>query len=190
MNKDNEKTAPDDFLLIERCLDGDKEAFAFLVERYQMMVYNIAGKMIGDEETARDMAQDSFISAYLSLKDFRNGSKFSTWLCSIVVNKCRDFLKSNRRMQVPIDEVEEPAMCLAPSPESELYRKQCRQHIRAALNTLSLEYREVIILKHMEGLDYREMEKILQVPVGVLKVRTYRAREKMKDILQKTGLLS
>ncbi len=190
MNKKDGMMVPDDFRLIERCLDGNTEAFASLVEKYQMMVYNIAHKMVGDEETARDVAQDSFISAYLSLRDFRNGSKFSTWLCSIVMNKCRDFLKSNKRMQVPIDEVAEPEICLVSSPESELYRKQCRQHIKAALDALPLEYREVIILKHMEGLDYREMEKILQVPAGVLKVRTYRAREKMKDILQKTGVLS
>jgi len=163
------------------------DAYEVLVNRYKEMVYNMACRMVGDMETANDISQESFISAYGALEEFRGNSKFSTWLGSIVLNKCRDYLKG-RKIHVPLDEIPETATHYSgTNPEQELGRKQLRDEVQVALNELPVEYREAIILKHMEGLDYKEMEAVLNVSAGALKVRTHRAREMMKDVLLKRG---
>lgn len=178
----------EDYSIIEQCRNGNAEAYAVLVGKYQRMVYNVAYRMLGDGETANDIAQDSFIAAYEGLKRFRNDAKFSTWLCGITINKCRDHLKG-RKPHVPMDEIAEPADSKALNPEEELARKQSGKGIQRALEALPEDYREVIILKHIRGLDYKEMEEILGVGVGALKVRTHRARELLKKHLVERGVL-
>lgn len=148
------------------------------------MIYNVAYWMLGDEESAKDVAQESFISAYGSLTAFKNDAKFSTWLCSIAMNKCRDHLRG-RKATVPLDDVAELAVAKEPDPEAALSRKQSSREIQTALSALPAEYREVIVLKHIEGLDYREMEAVLGVSANTLKVKTHRAREWMKKYFEK-----
>lgn len=177
----------DEYTIVEECRNGNSEAFAILVERYKEMVYNAAFRMLGDSEAAYDISQESFISAYESLKAFRNDAKFSTWLYSITLNKCRDHLRC-RRPHVPIDEMAELLPSGVSNPEDAVSRKQLDVTLQKALNTLPEDYREVIVLKHIEGLDYREMESILGVKANALKVRTYRAREMLKKILEKAGV--
>lgn len=179
------ETKRDEYALIKECAGGNAEAYAVLVDRYKDMIYNIAYRMLGDAEAANDMAQESFISAYTGLKKFKNNSKFSTWLYSIAVNKCRDHLRS-KRPHVPIDEIAEVA-CSASNPEEGLQRKQMLDGMQSALNALPDSYREAVILKHIEGLDYKEMESIIGVDAGTLKVRAHRGREMLKKVLQETG---
>ncbi|MDA8084441.1 MAG: sigma-70 family RNA polymerase sigma factor [Nitrospiraceae bacterium] len=174
----------EEYFIIEQCRKGNAEVYAVLVERYQEMIYNVAYRMLGDADSARDIAQESFISAYGALADFRNDSKFSTWLCSIAMNKCRDHLRVHRNM-LPLDEIEEPAAARGSDPEAALSDKQSSRELQAALSALPEDYRQVIILKHIEGLDYREMEALLGVSVNALKVKTYRARECLKKYLGK-----
>lgn len=178
----------EDYSVVELCRKGNSEAFAILVERYQGMVYNIAFRMLGDAEAAKDMAQDSFIAAYEALKDFRSDSKFSTWLCSIVLNKCRDHLKC-RRPHVAIDEIAELPAPKASNPEDELLGRQLGKGIQGALNALPADSREVIVLKHIKGLDYKEMETVLGISVNTLKVRTHRARELLRKRLLDMGVI-
>jgi RNA polymerase sigma-70 factor (ECF subfamily) len=177
-------TQTEEYSIIERCRRGDSEIYAVLVERYKEMIYNVAYRMLGDEESARDAAQESFISAYGSLSSFKNGSKFSTWLCSIAMNKCRDHLRGRKTM-VPLDDIEEHAVAQGPDPETALSRKQSSRELQAALGALPADYREVIVLKHIEGLDYKEMETVLGVSANTLKVKTHRAREWMKRYFEK-----
>ncbi len=174
----------EEYSIIERCRKGDPEIYAVLVERYQEMICNVAFRMLGDAETAKDVAQESFISAYGSLASFKNDAKFSTWLCSIAMNKCRDHLRG-RKTTVPLDDIEELAVAQGPDPETVLSRKQSSRELQAALSALPAEYREVIILKHVEGLDYKEMEAVLGVSANALKVKTHRAREWMKKYFEK-----
>ncbi|MBI5675589.1 MAG: sigma-70 family RNA polymerase sigma factor [Nitrospirae bacterium] len=176
----------DEYALIKECVDGNAEAYAVLVDRYKDMIYNIAYRMLGDADTAHDMAQESFISAYAGLKKFKNDSKFSTWLYSIAVNKCRDHLRG-KRPHVPIDEIAEVA-CSAANPEEGLQSRQMLDGIQNALNALPDNYREAIILKHIEGLDYKEMGTIIGIDAGTLKVRTHRGREMLKKLLKGTGV--
>jgi len=173
----------EEYSIIEECRRGTSEVYAVLVERYQEMIYNVAYRMIGDSEAARDIAQESFIAAYTSLRNFRHGSKFSTWLCSIVMNRCRDHLRSQKQM-VPLDDISE-LVAKGPNPEVILSDKQTAKDLQAALRAMPEDYRQVIVLKHFEDLDYREMEAILGVSANALKVKTYRAREWLKKYIEK-----
>jgi len=173
----------EEYSIIRQCIDGNPEAYAILVRRYQDMIYNVTYRILGDPEGANDMAQETFISAYMALKDFKNSSKFSSWLCSIAINKCRDNLRS-RKDSIPLDDIEEVCASNMANPEEMTHKRQVMQNLQRALNALPRDYKEVIILKHVEGLDYREMETILGVSANVLKVRTYRARETLKEILK------
>jgi len=185
MYKANENMQSEEYSLIKQCVDGDGEVYAILVERYQEMVYNIAYRMLGDAETARDISQESFISAYEALENFKNSSKFSTWLCSIVMNKCRDYLRC-KKVDISIDDVRESLFSTMPDPEGSMYQKQLGRTLQKAIGALPEDYRQVIVLKHIEGFDYKEMESILGVSANALKVRTCRAREMLKKFLLET----
>ncbi|MDA8215371.1 MAG: sigma-70 family RNA polymerase sigma factor [Nitrospiraceae bacterium] len=178
----------EEYSIIKQCMDGNAEIYAILVERYKNMVYNIAYRMLGDTEAANDIAQESFISAYVALKDFKRGAKFSSWLCSITINKCRDYLRS-RKDNIPIDEIAETTIFKIPTPEDTVYKRQIGQGLQTALNELPEDYREVIVLKYIEWLDYKEMENILGINVNALKVRTYRGRELLKELLKERGII-
>ncbi len=174
----------EEYSIIEQCRKGNSEVYVVLVERYQEMIYNVAFRMLGDSESARDIAQESFVAAYGALKDFRNDSKFSTWLCSIAMNKCRDHLRTQKDM-IPLDAITDLAAARGLNPEEALSNKQLSRELQAALGALPEDYRQVIILKHVEGLDYKEMETVLGVSANALKVKTYRAREWLKKYIEK-----
>ncbi len=178
---------PDEEAIIRRCLDGDKDSYSVLVDRYKAMAYNVAYRRVGDEETARDLAQESFIAAYAGLDRFRFGSKFSSWLYSIVLNKCRDHLRQVRDT-VSTDELAEVMPDKGMSPEQTASARQSSGVLQRALDALPAEYREVLVLKHIEGLDYREIAAITGTGIPALKVRAHRGREMLKKILEKAGV--
>jgi RNA polymerase sigma-70 factor, ECF subfamily len=173
--------------LIRKCRDDDADAYAVLVDRYKAMVYNLAYRMTGDEDTAKDLAQESFISAYKALGRFRFGSKFSSWLYSIVLNKCRDHLRLVKDT-VSTDDIAGIRPDKGPNPEQAASARQDRDLLQQALNTLSGEYREVLIMKHIEGLDYEEIAGITDVSVSALKVRAHRGREMLRAALEQAGV--
>ena len=179
----NDYVSTDENPLIRECLSGDRDKYAVLVDRYKTMVYSVAYRMLGDAEAANDMAQESFISAYAGLNSFHFGSKFSSWLYRIAVNKCRDYLRGKKEM-VSLDAIAEVSACRDLTPEEAASCRQTEDVIQKALNMLPEEYRELIILKHIEELDYKEIAAILGVGVNALKVRSHRGREMLKKILQ------
>ncbi len=168
---------------IERCRRGDREAYGPLVERYQRMVFTLAYRMLGDENAAKDAVQESFIAAYLSLGSFRKNSKFSSWLCGITLHKCRDVLR-DRHDTVPLGDVEAVLFDHRADPATHAQRRQEEDILQAALDQLPAEYREVIVLKHIRGLDYGEIQELTGASISALKVRTYRAREMLKTLLK------
>jgi RNA polymerase sigma-70 factor (ECF subfamily) len=143
--------------------------------------------MLGDAETANDIAQESFLSAYEGLRHFRFGSKFSSWLTSIVLNKCRDHLRS-RRSTVGVDEIAEIRATGRRDPEQEAIAGESVDAVQKALNSLPPDYREAVILKHIEELDYQTMSDILGVGIPALKVRTHRGREMLRGLLERSGV--
>ncbi|NTV54779.1 MAG: sigma-70 family RNA polymerase sigma factor [Syntrophaceae bacterium] len=157
------------------------------MDRYRGLAYNSAYRMLGDPDAAEDAAQESFIAAYQGLKDFKFGSRFSTWLYTIVMNKCRDCLRA-KRPNVSFDDLTEVRPDRKPSPEERAASHQAGDIIQEALNALPPDYREVIILKHVQDLDYTEIADILGTSVGSLKVRAHRGREMLKKAIEKAGV--
>ncbi len=177
----------DEYDIIRRCLKGEGDSYAVLVDRYKTMVYNLAYRMLGDEDAAHDMAQESFISAYGALRDFRFDSKFSSWLFRITLNKCRDVLRARKEM-LSVDDIREITPSREQTPEQAASSHQTGDAVQQALGALPDDYREVIVLKHIEELDYREISDILGVGVNALKVRAHRGREMLKKLLEERGV--
>lgn len=176
-----------DHEIIRQCRLGNRDQYALLVDRYKDMACNIAYRIVGDRDAALDMAQESFIAAYSGLGHFREGSKFSSWLFRIVVNKCKDYLRS-RRETVPADEICEIMPGREQTPEQALSSRQTCDAVQKALNALPEEYREVIVLKHIQELEYTEIAGILDISVNALKVRAHRGREMLKQLLEGAGV--
>lgn len=172
--------------IIRRCLAGERDAYATLVDRYKSMAYTVAYRIIGDGDEAKDLAQEGFIAAYQHLRQFRSGSRFSTWLCSIVVNKCRDHLRT-RKDVVPVDDLAGFRAPASADPERAAADGEASAALQKALNALPPEYREVLVLKHIEGWDYGEIAVALGISVGALKVRAHRGREMLKGLLGRAG---
>lgn len=183
----DETSQQEEFNLIRRCRDGDRDSFAALVNRYASMVYTVAHRMTGDAAAADDLAQETFLAAYGALGSFQFGSKFSSWLYSIVLNKCRDYLRT-RKPSVSVDDLAEVIADCAATPEQRAASREAGDVVQAALGELPPEYREVLILKHIEGLSYEEIAALLGVSEGALKVRACRGRELLRSALAGMGV--
>lgn len=173
--------------IIRECRSGKTEHYAVLVERYQSLAYNLAYRMVGDPDAAQDMAQEGFIAAYQSLNDFKFSSRFSSWLYAIIMNKCRDYLRA-KRPNTSVEEVAEIRHAHNISPEEQAAARQTGDLLQSALDALPLEYREVLVLKHVQELDYAEIAGMLGDSIGTLKVRAHRAREMLREKLEQAGV--
>ena len=181
--------------IVERVLSGDVNAFETLVLEYEKSVYGITQRMTGNAEDAADMTQETFIKAYNSLSNFRGDSKFSVWLYRIATNVCLDFLRSKNRkptvsLSVEDDEGEESQMDIADesqSPETLLERGLTRDAVRRGLKALNEEYRQILLLREIQGLSYEEIAQALNLEVGTVKSRIFRARKKLCAFLVADG---
>ena len=184
--------------IVRKVLSGDANAFETLVLEYEKNVYNIALRMTGNSEDAADMTQEAFIKAYNSLQSFRGDSKFSVWLYRIVSNVCRDFLRSkNRRPTVSLsvedDDGEDAQLDVADesqSPELLLDRKLTRDSVRRGLDSLPPDYRQILLLREIQGLSYDEIAQALSLEVGTVKSRIFRARKRLCTFLIDDGNIS
>lgn len=182
----------DEAALIELARDGDLNAFNQLVLEYQDMAYNLASRMLNDEDAAADVTQTAFLSAYRNLDSFRGGS-FRAWVMRMVSNACYDELRRRKRRPTvslePVneddEEIESPAWLAddAPSPEDELERSELEHALQTCLSGLPDEFRTVVIMVDVEGLDYQEVSVAIGKPLGTVKSRLARARLKMRDCL-------
>ena len=184
--------------IVRKVLGGDANAFETLVLEYEKNVYNIALRMTGNSEDAADMTQEAFIKAYNSLQSFRGDSKFSVWLYRIVSNVCLDFLRSkNRRPTVSLsvedDDGEDAQLDVADesqSPELLLDRKLTRDSVRRGLDSLPPDYRQILLLREIQGLSYDEIAQALSLEVGTVKSRIFRARKRLGTFLIDDGNIS
>jgi RNA polymerase sigma factor (sigma-70 family) len=184
----------DEAVLIQDALQGDLEAFNRLVLAYQDRVYNQAYRVMGEADAAEDASQEAFISAYRKLHTYRGGS-FKGWLYRIVTNACYDELRRRKRRPVtplePIladgEEIESPHWMGADpgdSPEKSLQRVEMARAIQACLDQLSADFRMVVVLVDIQGLDYAEAAQSIEKPLGTVKSRLARARLRMQTCLQ------
>jgi RNA polymerase sigma-70 factor (ECF subfamily) len=161
---------PPDTELVRLAAAGDERAFAELVRRHERRVYNLAYRLLGREEDARDAAQDAFISCYRKLSTFRGDALFTTWLHRIAVNASYDILR-RRKDVLSADEAPEPP----PQPDHG-DRTAAGVDVQRALREVPVEYRAVLVLHDLQGHAYEEVAEILAVPLGTVKSRLHRGR--------------
>jgi RNA polymerase sigma factor (sigma-70 family) len=183
----------DEVALILDAQRGDLEAFNRLVLAYQDLVYTQAYRMMGETEAAEDAAQDAFIAAFRKLGSYRGGS-FKAWLLRIVTNLCYDELRRRkRRPTTPLEptdnddeEIESPRWLSDPNgtPEDEAERLELARALQGCLDKLPPEFRAVVALVDIQGMDYVEAAESMAKPLGTVKSRLARARMRMRDCLQ------
>lgn len=179
-------------LLIQDALAGSQKAYRELTETHQVAVYHIIYKIVRDKETANDLVQETFMKAFSSLASYRSEFRFSTWLYKIAANCSIDFLRKKKINALSLDQeletsdgkvgIEVPDYSY--HPERELERKQQRFSIEEAIQSLPEKYREVIIYRHKDDKSYEEIADLLDIPVGTIKARIFRARELLKKKLK------
>lgn len=175
----------DEARVVQDALKGSQRAYTSLLNGHRRAVYNLMRRMVGDEEEALDLSQQAFIKAFRSLASFDPSFSFRSWIMSIASRTAIDFLRKRRLETVSLDEIGE-TRSKGTTPEAELARKETRQSIDRAVDSLPPEYRIAILLRHMEGLSYEEMARVLDLPMGTVKSRVYRGREILRKTLEGT----
>lgn len=182
-----------DLKLVQSSLAGDRQAFRELVEHYQSRAFALALGIVKNRQDAEDIVQESFVKAYLSLKNFKGESAFYTWLYRIVTNMSIDFKRRVARNGGTASEYDESQSNPAPNlnateegvvqPQEALLRKERAQQIHQALAELSPEHRAVIVLREVDGLSYEEIADVVGVSKGTVMSRLHYARKKMQQVL-------
>jgi len=181
-------------VLIERCQQGDLEAFDRLVDKYASWVYQIAFRMTSNREDADDIAQEAFIRAFSAIGKFKQQSAFSTWLYRIAVNVCQDELKRRKRAPQPMstlqadddseDLTDQIAADQSSDPAEIVEAKERQRAVQQAIDSLPEHHRIVIILRDLQGLSYEEIAQVLGGRVGTVKSRINRARLALREKLE------
>jgi RNA polymerase sigma-70 factor (ECF subfamily) len=174
--------------LILKAQDGDLHSFDLLVRRYQKKIYFLAYRMVKSHDAADDMAQETFINAYLAIKSFKTGHSFYTWLYRICMNLSINFLK-RQKLVIPESQFEEESRPLEKEAtrldsSNHLALKELETKIEKALDRLPPKYKAVLILRIYEDLSYEEIAKTLKISTGTVMSRLFRAREKMQEMLK------
>jgi RNA polymerase sigma-70 factor, ECF subfamily len=183
----------DEQALIKDALEGDLDAFNAVVLHYQDMVYNVAYRVIGEHDASSDATQEAFISAYQKLEQYRGGS-FKAWLLRIVTNACYDELRRRQRQPVtPLKPEVDDGETLetpfwieddTPNPEEQTEEAELQDAIQHCINELDDKFRTVLVLVDVEGLDYETAAEVVHRPLGTVKSRLARARDRVQDCLQ------
>ncbi len=183
--------------LVEAGQRGDVEAFNQIVRLYESRVYNLCYRMLGDPDAAADATQDSFISAYRSLRSFRGGV-FRSWLLRIATNNCYDVLRARkRRPAISLDAAREPndqgagfdIADTGESPDDFALRHELGAAIQQGLAALPEDQRIVVILSDVQGMAYEEIAQITSTNLGTVKSRLSRGRARLRDLLKQGELL-
>jgi RNA polymerase sigma-70 factor (ECF subfamily) len=169
--------------LVARAQQGDLPAFEELVRKYQREIYNLACRLVQDAEEAKDMAQQTFLQAYVHIRDFRHQSQFRTWLFRIAINQCYNFLKSKKKFGDPVD-TQELVLVGEDSPEAGLVETEDRHRLYAALERLPAKQRAVLTLKLERGLSYKEISEELGGTAGAARVNYCQAIKTLKKYLK------
>jgi RNA polymerase sigma-70 factor (ECF subfamily) len=180
-----------DSVLLARVREGDRKAFGELVSNHKTTVFSTIYSIIGNTQEAEDIAQEVFINAYTAAGSFKGKSSFSTWLYSVTVNKCMDYLRERKRKEyyeVELDKEErlklkELTMNSVASTYQNTERQELQEIIQKVLNSLPEKYRVILVLREIEELSYQEIAHVMKVSVNKVKVLLFRARQKMKEKL-------
>ena len=186
-------------MLVRRCISGDAAAWEEIVQRYHRRIYNICYRFTGSADDAQDLAQEVFIKMYRTLSSFdAERGAFMTWMTTLTRNLLVDHFRKTKhdRLTDSLDTTSsehEDAMPLSeqipdrgPAPDSRVQSREARQTVHEALQKLSPELREAVILRDLQDMDYREIATVLRVPEGTVKSRINRGRGELARLLQRT----
>ena len=183
----------DEIALVQSAQSGDLDSFNTLILHYQDRVFNTALRILGDEDIAQDAAQEAFISAFRSIATFRGGS-FKAWLLRTLTNACYDELRrQKRRPTTPLEpetndgeEMDSPRWMADPNmtPSEQFEADELEHAIQHCLDTLPVDFRTVVVLADVQGMDYSEVATAARVPLGTIKSRLARARLRLRECLR------
>lgn len=187
----------EDDKLVKKAIGGDESAYKQLVDKYQRALYFHILKMIKEKEQVEDLVQETFVKAFDNLNTYSTNYAFSTWLYRIATNHTIDYLRKKKLKTLSIDEpmkTKDGEMEMQLEDESagtdrDIIRKQRQKIVQKAIDNLPEKYRKVIEMRHMEEKSYKEIAKVLDLPLGTVKAHIFRAREllykSLKDKRQK-----
>ena len=182
-----------DEILIARVLSGEIHLYGEIIARYERPLINFIYRMIGDYEHSLDLAQEVFFKAYRSLRRFDPTYRFSTWIYRIASNRSIDHLRKRSPLLLSLDDPGEPGrgtggpiQLKSPSrgPEDLLASRELGNRIGEAIDSLPARYRELVLLRHLQGMAYEDIARIKRLPLGTVKNRLFRAREILRARLE------
>jgi len=182
----------EDMSLIQEALAGDQNSFSRLRQKYHDAIFNLIYRMIREKDEVEDLTQEAFIKAFGSLPSFNNEYAFSTWLYKIATNNCIDYIRRKKlqtfSIDKPIESKEGDFSFELPDstyePDKEMISSQRKKLLEDAINSLPPKYRQVIVMRHQEELEYQEIAQILKLPLGTVKAHIFRAREMLYKYLR------
>jgi len=193
VSRRGDSVTPADELLVTRILAGETDLYETLIARYERPIVNFIYRMIGDYEQALDLTQEVFFKAYRSLERFDPTFRFSTWLYRIASNRSIDHLRKHAPVLLSLNEPKDAdnstesviqLKSQAHGPEDLLVSRELGQRISQAIDELSAPYRELILLRHLQGMSYEEIARMKRLPLGTVKNRLFRAREVLRKRLE------
>jgi len=182
----------DDQILIKKALAGNEAAYRLLLRRHKDAIHRMIVRIVHNREEAQDLVQETFMKAFGSLSTYKCQYRFTTWLYRIAANSCIDYLRKRRLVSISLDqplETKDGQVTIEVAdwtynPEKDLTARQKSVSIDAAIDSLPKKYREVILYRHKQDKSYEEIAQILNIPVGTVKARIFRARELLKKKLK------
>ena len=171
--------------LIQKAQKGDQDAFATLVDAHQLYVYNLALRVVKDENEALDLTQETFVRAWTALPNFKGQSQFRTWLYRIVTNLCYNRLPNLRRSLNDLgdDVMEEIPETKINTPAVEFESNETKKHLHQAIDQLDEQYRLLVTMRFQNELSYEEIATALNLPLGTVKTGIFRAKAQLRNAL-------
>ena len=188
-----------DIRLARLAQNGDQEAFAELIERYKDKIYRLGYRMLGNQQEAEDITQETFLRVHMNLEKYDGKHKFSTWIFRIGTNLCIDRMRKKRLAAYSLDAQigdEEGTdgysfvQSKDDSPENQVILSESQQRVRRIIDDLPEKYKSVIILFYLHDFSIKEISDVVEMPVATVKTRLHRGRELLRKKLKKDNLLS
>lgn len=187
MEKPREYNSDSDRILVNKCQQGDDEAYRIIIYKYQQVMLNLLFRLTNDYDASQDLAQEVFIKAFRGIGSFKGNAAFSTWLYRIAINVGINYNRSKRkkaklfvrRSDWDLENQQEYTRW-GETPESLLENMELSNHIEKALGALSEEHRAIIILRDIDGISYEQIAEVFNCPLGTVRSRLSRARQALK----------
>lgn len=192
--RSSDDNSPSDAELVAATQGGDRQAFGTLVERHQERLFNTLLRVLGSADDAREVLQDAFVQAYSKLDTFRGSAQFYTWMYRVALNLACSHRRrtKRRRSEVSVDalktSVGQEPLDHEGTAEEQMLRAEQAEQVQAALLKLSAEHRQVLVLRELEDYSYESIAEILELPVGTVRSRLFRARMQLKGFLDEMVL--